>query len=169
MEEMPTDEAVDVIQDLSPLKRAQVLKKLKTHTAKHLHQLSHYKENRAGGLMTTDVVTIRAEMSVKDAIENIRELSPQHASIYHLFVLNKKEILTGVVSLRTMILANPKTKIKNIMSPVVVTATLDHTQKEIATLLTKYNLLSVAIVDDQKKLLGVVTVDDIMRTLLPAA
>ncbi len=169
LEEMPTDEAADVLQDLSEPKRIEVFRKLGMRKAKYLHNLTKYEEDKAGGLMTTEFMSVPEDCSVRQAIHKIHQKSDEHGSIYHIFVVNGEGRLAGIVSIRTLLLAKGNTKIKDLMSRIVRTVRIRTPAKEVARIMTKYNLLSVAVVDKQKKIRGIITVDDIMRLLVPDA
>lgn len=169
LEEMPTDEAADVIQDLSEHKRLQVFRRLGVRKAKMLHKLTKYDEDRAGGLMSTEHMTVHEDETVREAIQAIKKKSDEYGSIYHVFVLNGEEKLVGIVSLRTLLLADSDTRINKVMSRIVKTVRISTHANEVARLMTKYNLLSIAVVDKKKKLRGIITVDDIMRVLVPDA
>ncbi len=169
MEEMPTDEAVDVLKDLSEHKRIQVFRRLGVRKAKTLHKLSGYKDDIAGGLMTSEFMTIHKDLSVEEAIKLIRKDSDNYRSLYHVFVIDDEKHLLGVVSIRTLLLSSPKQKISDRMSKVVRTLRIHTKAGDIARLMTKYDLLSMAVVDKQKVIRGIVTVDDILRLLIPDA
>lgn len=169
MEEMPTDEAVDVLKDLSEHKRIQVFKRLGVRKAKTLHQLSGYRDDIAGGLMTSEFMTINQDETVQYAINFIRKNSGDFRSLYHIFVIDDEKHLLGVVSIRTLLLANPKQKVSEVMSKVVKTLRIQTKFEDIAKFMTKYDLLSMAVVDKKKVIRGIVTVDDILRVLIPDA
>ncbi len=169
VEEMPSDEAVDVMQELSEDKRQQIYKRLGTQKARRIHQLTGYPENVAGGLMNADFMVVAKEDTVKKAIQKIRKASEDHSSIYHVFVANEENQLEGIVSLRTLLLAKPEVKIEDIMSKVVKMLKITTEAQEVASIMTKYNLLSVAVVDRRKVIQGIITVDDVLRFLIPDA
>ncbi len=169
LEEMPTDEAADVIQDLSEHKRVQVFRRLGIRKAKMLHKLTTYEEDHAGGLMNAEYMRVAEDETVKEAIKEIRKKSDEHRSIYHVFVIDKDNALIGIVSIRTLLLADKDEKIGKLMSKVVKTVKISTHASEVARIMTKYNLLSVAVVDRKKHLKGIITVDDIMRLLVPDA
>ncbi len=169
LEEMPTDEAADVLQDLSQQKRMQVFRRLGERKAKVLNRLSKYEEDQAGGLMTADYMNVKPEDSVGDAVDQIRKRSEEHRSIYHVFVVDEKKRLKGVVSIRTLLLAEKNQTVESIMSKVFITVNTSTPYTEIASILTKYNLLSVAVTDKKGQIKGIVTIDDVMRLLVPHA
>lgn len=169
MEEMPTDEAVDVLKDLSEHKRIQVFRRLGVRKAKTLHHLSGYKDDIAGGLMTSEFMTIHKDSTAGEAIRNVRKNSENYRSLYHVFVIDDEKHLLGVVSIRTLLLSSSKQKIPELMSKVVKTLRLQTKFEDIARFMTKYDLLSMAVVDKNKIIRGIVTVDDILRMLIPDA
>lgn len=169
VEEMPSDQAVDVIQDLSLPKRQQVFRRLAVDTAKEINTLSSYAHNVAGGLMTSDFLTVPKTYTVVQAVRKIRKTADEFGSLYHVFVVNEKNHLVGIVSIRTLFLAKPTCKVQDLMAKVVKTVNVRTHANDVAKIMTKYNLLSVAVVDRKKILRGIVTVDDILRLLVPDA
>ena len=169
LEEMPTDEACDVIQDLSEVKRNEVFNKLGVSKANELVSLSRYEEDMAGGLMITHFLFVNVDDTVEKAIEKIRTEDEEHKSIYHIYVLDNDSKLQGVVSIRTLLLAKKKEKIADLMSRVYKFVSPETKDTEVSKILTKYNLLSVAVIDSEGVMKGVVTIDDIMRLLVPEA
>ncbi|MBP7057749.1 magnesium transporter [Candidatus Gracilibacteria bacterium] len=169
MEELPTDEAADVLQDLSEHKRLQVFRRLGERKAKVINKLAKYRSDVAGGLMTADFMNVHPDSRINDAIEEIRKKSEEYKSIYHVFVINDKKFLKGIVSIRTLLLADKHLKVEDVMSKVFVTVKPTTDYEELAVILTRYNLLSVAVVDKQGRMKGIVTIDDVMRLLVPHA
>lgn len=169
MEEMPTDEAVDVLKDLSEHKRIQVFRRLGVRKAKTLHKLSGYSDDIAGGLMTSEFMSVHKDSTVGQAIRGIRKNSEHLRSLYHVFVVDDDKHLLGIVSIRTLFLSSPKQKIVDLMSKVVKTLRIHTKFEDIARFMTKYDLLSMAVVDKKKIIRGIVTVDDILRMLIPDA
>jgi CBS domain-containing protein/sporulation protein YlmC with PRC-barrel domain len=169
LEEMAPDEAADVINDLSHHKRIQVFRKLGLKKAKTLHKLTRYKDNIAGGLMTSEFMHVNKDSTVAQAIRQIRKKSEEHGSIYHVFVVDDDKHLLGVVSIRTLLLASGRTRIEDVMANVVRPVRVHTKADEVSRVMTKYNLLSVAVVDKNKVIRGIITVDDILRYLNPEA
>lgn len=169
VEEMETDEAANVMQDLSQRKREQVYRRLDVKMAKDIHRLSKYEDDVAGGLMSSTFFKVDNQVKVSEVLKRIKNESEEWSSIHHIYVIDKAEKLVGVVSLRRLMLAKPVQKIANVMSSVVTTVETDTEADEVAQIMTKYNLLSVAVVDQRGFLKGVITVDDILRYLVPDA
>jgi Mg/Co/Ni transporter MgtE len=169
VEEMPSNEAADIIQNLSEHKRMQVFRRLGVRKAKMLNRLTSYKEDIAGGLMNADFMSIDKDMDVHDAIKKVRIDSEKYPSIYHIFVVDKDNHLQGVVSIRTLLLSKAHEKISDLMTDVYHTARVSTHGEDVARIMTKYNLLSIAVVDRNKVIRGIITVDDVLRFLIPDA
>lgn len=169
MEEMPTDQAVDVLKDLSDHKRGQVFRRLGVRKAKTLHRLSAYKDDIAGGLMTSEFMSVHKDMNVEEAIKEVRKNSENFRSLYHIFVVDNDKHLLGIISIRTLLLSLPKQKVSAIMSKILKSLRVQTKFEDIARFMTKYDLLSMAVVDKKKIIRGIVTVDDILRMLIPDA
>lgn len=172
LEKMSIDELVDLIQLLPARESREIINKLPVEkNISRVKKILEYDEDTAGGLMTTEFISAHMDTTVDEVMNQIKRDSQHHRSIHFVYVTDDKKQMLGVVSLRRMILANGEQKIKEITkglkrAPVV---NVEQSVAEIAAIMTKYNLLSVAVVDNNKKLLGIVTVDDIMRCLVPKA
>ncbi len=172
MQKMSVDELVDLIQLLPARESKEFMNELPPDTKKqHITKILEYNENTAGGLMTTEYLTAYPEDTVKQVIETVRRISHMHSSIYFVYIIDRSDKFLGVVSLRSLMLDDGTAIMQNLMKkgkkiPVVK---VDDELLEIATLITKYNLYSVAVLNDKEQLLGVVTVDDIMRHFVPHA
>jgi magnesium transporter len=167
LQEMPPDEVADILAEL-PDERAQALLRLmEWDEAADVRELLAYGEDTAGGLMTTEVVAVAETFTAEQCIDELRRLEPDAESIYYVFVVDSEEHLRGVLSLRDLIVAPPKTPIGEIMIRDVVAVRLEDGKGEVAAVLTKYNLMAVPVVDDDFRLQGIVTVDDALDAVLP--
>jgi len=168
LEAMSPDEAADLLADL-PRDRAQLLlQKMEEDEAEDVEELLAYRENTAGGLMTTEYVAVRHTLSAAQAIDRLRELEPDAESVYYVYVVDEEEHLLGVLSLRDLIVAKPPTPIRDFMIEKVISVGLDAGPRELAEVIAKYNLLAVPVVDGRNRIQGIVTVDDVMERVLPA-
>jgi magnesium transporter len=135
--------------------------------ADDVRELLVYADDSAGGLMTNDIVTVPPTVTADEAIGLVREQAAAMDNVYYVYVVDEGERLLGVLSLRELIVAEPKTPIGRVMHRELIRGRLEDDQDEVARLIAKYNLLSLPIVDDLGRLKGVVTVDDAMDVILP--
>ena len=166
LEEMDPDEAADLLADLPEERAEALLEKMQEDEAEDVEELLAYEENTAGGLMTTEYVTVTSDLTALEAIERIRELEPDAESIYYIYVVDRHENLTGVLSLRDLIVARPESPVVEFMNRNVISVALNTSDREVAEIIRKYNLLAVPVTDVDEHLEGIITVDDVMETLL---
>jgi len=172
MSKMSTDELVDLIQLLPAREARKIINDLPINKDMHrVKKILEYEEDEAGGLMTTEYLDVLPSDTVKKAIETIRTHSHLHRSINFLYVISEDNKFLGVVSLRRLVVAENSEVIRDIMKHTArVPGILAHEKlSDIAEKMTKYNLFSVAVVDKENTMLGVVTIDDVMRCLFPEA
>jgi CBS domain-containing protein len=169
LEEMSPDDAADLVADLSDETRVELLALMERDEAEELGGLLAYPEDTAGGMMTTEFVAVPAELSAAATIDRLRELEPDAETIYYVYVVDPEGRLVGVLSLRDLIVAPPSTPIGEVMidEPVAVEVTAD--RDDVASVVARYNLLAVPVVDENGRLVGIVTVDDAIDTILPAS
>jgi len=161
--EMEPDEAADLLDDLEPEQAEAVLAKLEA--APEVKSLAHYPDDSAGGLMTSAYLTLWRRMTAQQAIDTIRDWRPDEETIYYLFVTDRLKRLLGVINLRQLIVADPATPIAEIMETDVVYVHIDTDQEECADLMQRYDLLALPVVDENKVLLGVITIDDLVDVI----
>jgi CBS domain-containing protein len=169
LEEMSPDDAADLVADLSDETREELLALMERDEAEELGGLLAYPEDTAGGMMTTEFVAVPADLTASRTIDRLRELEPDAETIYYVYVVDADGRLVGVLSLRDLIVAPPTTPIGEVMivEPVAVDVTAD--RDDVASVVARYNLLAVPVVDDAGRLVGIVTVDDAIDTILPAS
>jgi magnesium transporter len=169
LEEMSPDDAADLVADLSDETREEILALMERDEAAEVRELLGYPEDTAGGIMTTEFVAVPDTLTAAETIDRLRELEPDAETIYYVYVTDEEGHLVGVLSLRDLIVAPPSTPIRDVMikEPVAV-AVLDH-EDDVAAVVAHYNLLAVPVVDDDRNLVGIVTVDDAIDTILPTA
>lgn len=169
LEEMAPDDAADVLGDVSQEKAKELLQLMEPEAAEEARELLAYPENSAGGLMTTEYVQLSPEQTAQEAIDHLRESAPEADTIYYLYVTDAEEHLLGVVSLRDLVIAPPNKKAGEFMHPDAISVPITADRREVTTTLVKYNLLAVPVVDEQDRVLGVITVDDVMEVVMPRA
>ena len=169
LEEMSPDDAADLVADLADSTREELLALMEKDEADELGGLLAHDENTAGGMMTTEFVAVSADLTAGATIERLRELEPDAETIYYVYVVDGDGRLVGVLSLRDLIVAQPSAPIGEVMirEPIVVDVHAD--RDDVAEVVARYNLLAVPVVDEADRLVGIVTVDDAIDTILPAS
>lgn len=168
--QMSSDEIVDLAKTFSGQDAQAFLSQL-GGKAQNIQKLIEYPDNTAGGLMTLEFVSVISGWTAGQAIEEVKKQSPIFRSIFFVYVVNEDGRFEGVVSLRRLMVANMETPLKKLAKSFRAPAILKPNDKiqKIIKLMTRYNLYTAAVVDKQKKLVGVVTIDDVMRQLFPTA
>ncbi len=169
LEQMPPDEAADVLGDLPKEKADELIKLMEKEEAEDVQELLEHEEDTAGGLMTTEYLAFPPDITVEDAIKELRLEAPDVETIYYLYVVDDNERPVGVLSLKNLILARPPDMLKDIMKTPVKTIPLDADKDDVAEFISKYNLLAAPVVDENNVLRGIVTVDDVVDFLMPPA
>lgn len=169
LEEMSPDEAADLLAELPAERSEDLLELMEDEEANDVRMLLSYPEDTAGGIMTTDFASIRPGLTAAKAIEAIRSQEPDAESIFYVYVTDEEEHLLGVFSLSDLVLAKPNTFVSSFMHQKVVSADLHTKQETLAQLIAKYNLLTIPIVDEENRLVGMVTADDALDKIIPTA
>jgi Mg/Co/Ni transporter MgtE len=167
LEWMSPDEAADVLGDLPEEKAEELLGLMEGEEQADVAELLPYEDDTAGGLMTTEFVTLPRDLTVGEAFARLRDMAETPNMIYYLYVVSGERSwqLEGVIALRNLILADPAAPLSQVMRSEVQTASPDDSATEAAHQIAEYNLLA-PVVDDTVHL-GIITVDDAMEFLLP--
>ncbi|GIV84253.1 MAG: magnesium transporter MgtE [Candidatus Roseilinea sp.] len=163
LDEMEPDDAADVIGELPQERQARVLASMEE--ADDVRPLLIHPDESAGGLMTTSFLTLRPGMTAQEAIDALREWNPDDEMPYYLFVVDRERRLVGVVSLRQLLVASPNRLIGSIMNPDVISVPVGADQEEVANLMRKHDFLALPVVDANNRLLGIITVDDVVDVI----
>jgi len=163
LEELPADEAADIVGELEPEARRAVLEEMTDDKAEDIRELLAYPADSAGGLMSTELATLPAAISAGEAIEALRRLHEHLEYLAYVYVVDQQDRLIGVVSFRELVFARPGTALEEVMvaNPVAVRPETD--REDVAELVQRYNLLAVPVVDRAGRLLGMVTIDDVIE------
>lgn len=169
LEWMSPDEAADVLGDLPEEKAEQLLGLMEGEEKADVAELLPYEDDTAGGLMTTEFVTLPRDLTVGEALARLREMAETPNMIYYLYVVETENSwkLVGVIALRSLILADPGVPLEEVMRDDFQTAHPDDSAREVAQKIAEYNLLALPVLDEEREILGIVTVDDAMEILLP--
>ncbi len=169
LEEMSPDDAADLIGDLSAERGRELLDLMDPEEAKDVEHLLGYPEDTAGGIMTTEFAAVSEELTARQILNKFKELAEEVESIYYIYALSKNNDLSGVISLRELIIAGPDEKLKDFMTKEMITVDVMEKEHEVAKQIAKYNLIALPVVDDKNKIKGMVTIDDAIDIVLPTA
>jgi magnesium transporter len=169
LEEMAPDEAADVLGDLPEEKAQELLGLMDAEEAEDIQELMEHEENTAGGLMNSEFLSISDDFTVEDALREVRLIAPDIETVYYAYVTDREENLIGVVSLRDLLINSTDTPVQDIMTTNLKTVKVDSSPEEILEIIAKYNLIAVPVLDEEEKMAGVATVDDILELFLPYA
>ena len=137
--------------------------------AEDVRRLLTYPEDSVGGIMNTDYFVVPPHFKASQVMERLRETAPEAETIYYIYVADEAEHLLGVFSLRQLVLAQPNTLVTDFMDKRVVTVNLMDSQDDCAQVVSKYNLLAVPVIDEEKRIHGIVTADDALDKIIPTA
>lgn len=162
---MYADDAVDVLNELDDDHVASYLALMEDEASREIRELLHYEEETAGSIMTTEFVAIREYETAAEAMNILKQKAPGAETIYYVFVTDEQKRLTGVISLRDLIITAEGTYIKDITNERVISISAGAHQEKAAKLMMDYDLLALPVVDFQNHLLGIITVDDIVDVI----
>ncbi len=164
LEEMAPDDATDLLQEVDEATRSRILASVPHGSAARIRELLEYPEDTAGGMMTTDYLAVRQEMTVAEAVEAIRRADPGDDTTY-AFVIDRRGHLEGTVSLRRLLLSGPAARIGEIVESRFDALSPELDREQVAREFAKYDHLVLPVVDRLGRLLGIVTVDDVIDTI----
>lgn len=159
------DDTVDIIEEMPANVVKRILSSVSPEMRTNINQILNYPADSAGAIMTTEYITLRAGMTVEEAFEKIRRQAIDKETIYTLYVTDESRRLIGVVSARALMLSDRKQRIGEIMEENVIFSTTSADKEEVARQIDKYSFLSLPIVDKERRIVGIVTVDDAMDIL----
>lgn len=166
IDNMDSDDAVDVISELSEEKQEEILQNM--HDIEHagdIVDLLSYDEHTAGGLMGKEVITVNENWELTVAIGEMRKQAEEVDELYYVYVIDDDYILKGTLSLKRMLLSKANAKIKNILNEDVISVKTDTSSEEVAKVMEKYDLVSLPVVDQIGRLLGRITIDDVVDVI----
>ena len=165
MEELYVDDAVDMVEELPAAVVRRVLKSTTPDTRKLINQFLNYPENSAGSIMTVEYVGLKKTMTVEECFAYIRKHAVDSETIYTCYVMDEGRHLDGVVTVKDLLMNPYETKVGDIMDTHVIKAYTTEDQEQVADTMNKYDLLSLPVVDSEDRLVGIVTVDDVMDVM----
>ena len=163
IKELDSDDAVDILSELSDEKQQKVISLIKDESiTENIRELLNYDEDSAGGLMAKELISVNENWSVLKCLREIRKQAKDIKRVHSIYVLNKKKILIGRLSLKDLITSPSKSKIQEIYIPKVDYVHVNDSADEVAKLMSKYDLEAIPVVGDNNELLGRITIDDIV-------
>lgn len=165
LEAMSHDDRVDLLKRCDPQTVEALLPLVAKADREDIRRLLNYPEHQAGSVMTTDYATLFPDLSVQEALTQLKQQALDKETIYYVYVVDEGRHLIGFVSLRDLLVAQPTDVIRNIMREDVVRVRADQDKEEVARQLAKYDFLAMPVVDDQNRLVGIVTYDDVLDVL----
>ncbi|MBO6046454.1 MAG: magnesium transporter [Erysipelotrichaceae bacterium] len=165
VEELNVDDAVDMLEELPAIIVNRVLQNAKPETRKLINQFLKYPEDSAGSIMTAEFLSVKRRMTVKEAFDYIREHADRTETIYVLYVTDSQRHLKGVLTVKDLLMSPMDAVLNDIMEDNVIKCETIDDQEEVADLFTHYDLLSIPVVDQENRLVGIVTVDDIVDVI----
>ena len=169
LEEMAPDEAADLLAELPEDRSEDLLNLMEQDEAADVRKLLTYPEDSAGGIMTTEFVAVRPDLTAEQAISYLRKTAGEVETIYYVYVTDRDDRLVGVFSLQDLVLAQPKTPVDQFMHARLSPLSPLDSQEEAAQAIAKYNLLAIPVVDEDGKIHGIVTADDALDKIIPTA
>ena len=165
VEELYVDDAVDMLEELPASVVKRVMRAATPQTRSLINQYMHYPENSAGSIMTSEYVDLKKYMSVKDSIARIRRIGEDKETIYVCFVISSTRKLEGIVTVKDLLLNDDDTVIEDLMDRNVIFATTTEDQESVSEKFSDYDLMAMPVVDTEGRLVGIVTVDDVIDVM----
>ena len=166
IENLDSDDAADIISDLTTAKKVEVLSHIEDiEHASDIVDLLSYPENTAGGLMAKELIQVNDKWSVLRCVKEMRKQAEDVDKVYTIYVVNDHNILLGTLSLKKLLLTSEKTYIKNVYNEKVISVKADFDDEEVANIMDKYDLVVLPVVDDLNRLIGRITIDDIVDVI----
>ncbi|MCF8378632.1 MAG: magnesium transporter [Bacteroidales bacterium] len=164
--EMDSDDAADVLADLSEEKKEEVLQFMEDiEQAGDIVDLLGYDEDTAGGLMAKEMIRVNENWTIQKALEEMRRQAEEVDEIFYVYVVDNANILKGTLSLKKLVLASPQERINKLYKPDVISVHTDTDDEEVANLMSKYDLVSLPVVDAIGRLVGRITIDDVIDVI----
>ncbi len=165
LEELYTDDAVDMLEEMPASVVKRIMKNATPETREEINRFLAYPEESAGSVMTSEFIDLRKNMTCEEAVTRIRRIGLDKETVYVAYVTDEKRVLEGVVALKQLLFAEPEQLIGDIMNENVLYATTHDDREKVANMISHYDIIALPIVDKEKRLVGLVTVDDALDVL----
>lgn len=163
---MSKDDIADILGIIDTGRRKEIINIMKAGDKAIIKELLGYKDDSAGGIMTTEYIALNEGLTIREAINKIKEITPKTEYIHTIYVTNENKKIIGTVRLRDILVANEKQKLKDIVNENFVFVTPDVDQEEVAQIVSKYDLNAIPVLNNRKRMLGIITIDDIVDVLV---
>lgn len=165
LDEMSLDDVADILGELSESEQTKIIEFFDHEDATDIRDLMQYSEDTAGGIMTTEFISVREDMTINQAIDELRSMEKEAETIYYVYVTDYIGALVGVLSLREIIMSSPNVFVSEVMQSNIIYVNVNIDQEEVAKMVAKYDLLAIPVVDNDTILQGIITVDDILDVI----
>ena len=165
VQELDSDDAADVVGDLPEDRARAIIETLSEDVSEEIEKLLPYPDDTAGGIMALEFIAVRADATVQDAIDLIREKREEVENLYYIWVIDGEDRLVGVISIADLVLEPRSRKISEIMDTNVISVNVHTDQEEVVRVVKKYDLVNIPVVDDHNRLVGRITHDDIIDVI----
>lgn len=166
LEKMPADEVADILDEMEEEDAEKLLNEMEKEVSVEVRELMGYPDNTVGSLMTTDYISLNKSMTVNETLMELRNLKPELDTVYYLYIVDNDEKLIAVVSLRDIVISDLDVKLNEIMRSDIIYVYDYEKVEKLNEIITKYNLLSVPVVDKNMKMLGMVIINDVMDLII---
>ena len=165
IEELDFDDKIDVLEEMPSNLVDKILEKTPASERKLINTFLMYKDDSAGSLMTPDYINLRKNMTVREALDHIKDVGLESETIYTCYVLDKGRKLEGIVSLRTLVISDYNARISDLMREDIIYVHVNDDQEEVADIFRRYGFLAIPVVDNERRLVGIITIDDILDVM----
>ena len=165
LNELFMDDTVDLIEEMPSNVVKKILKVVNAKDRKIINELLQYPEDSAGSIMTTEFIDLKETMTVEQALQRIRDIGIDSETIYNCYVLNRNRVLLGMINIKEILISKKEQIIKDLMTTNVISVNTLEDQEDAAKIFDKYDLYAVPVVDNENRLVGIITVDDAINVL----
>ena len=165
LDELFMDDAADIVDEMPATVAKRILKNTDANTRRMINQLLAYPEDSAGSIMTTEYIDLKKDMTVDEAFDRIRKIGFDTETIYTCYVTDSRRKLIGIVSLKDLLLNDKDCVIKELMDENIMFANTVDDKEEVASMFDKYDVLALPVVDKENRLVGIITVDDVIDVI----
>lgn len=166
LEIMPSDEAADILEEIEDTRAEKLLTQMETESSEEIRELMEYERQTVGSLMSKDFVSFLPDISVKDALTQLRETKPGEEAAHYLYLVNSKRKLLGVTSLYDIVLSEGDIKLYELMTPNIKSLNDEDDIDEALEVMRKYNLLYIPVLDENRNMVGTISLSDLMYELV---